>query len=107
MLKRICDICKTNKSNTRFKVKVKDTYCDGNYTTRWLNLDICSKCYNNLINLCKQSNNEICKYYVTYKSDDNKLLKSVCYGTKGAEECYCKGLTKYCTHYPEKRHISE
>lgn len=51
----------------------------------------------------KQSNNEICKYYITYKSDDNKLLKSVCYGTKDAEECYCKELTKYCTHYPERR----
>lgn len=103
MNKCICDICGVNEADNHFKVKQLDVIDLGEYSRRWIPIDICKECYTKLISEVKQQKQDDCEYYVELKYIDNSLPKGFCYGTKDAEECFCHGKVKYCTHYPEKR----
>lgn len=101
MFTYLCDICKDNQSTFNLKIKCKDNHL--NLSNDYLDIKLCDRCYKNLIGLIKKYNSEICKCYFVYQSTDNMSSKSVCYGTREAEECYCNGDIKCCTHYPERR----
>lgn len=99
MIKHICDICETNGASNRYKVK---SYIDD---CTWEEIDVCDRCMEQIINKSKSTKlkPKICPYYVENKYFNSNEIKSVCYGTKDAEECSCKGQVCNCTHFPEKK----
>lgn len=50
MKKCVCDMCKTNDANHRFKVKkLKSVVRSDLHVMRWVQIDICDCCYNKLL----------------------------------------------------------
>lgn len=104
MKRIVCDICKTRDANKNFKVKQnKEVRRGGFIVYDWVEIDICPVCYGKLLDSVRTDNKDtICEYFVSLKSS-NDTEKFVCYGTKNALECFCKGHLSRCTHFPEKR----
>lgn len=104
MKRIVCDICKERNADRNFKVKQnKEVRRGGFIVYDWVEIDICPVCYRKLLDSVRTDNKDtICEYFVSLKFSDG-TEKPVCYGTKDAEECFCKGQTCNCTHYPEKR----
>lgn len=65
MTKCVCDICKENEPNKKFKVKQnKHMWRNGYYWSGWGRIDICEDCYLKLISLTDNDFDNIVNKYI-------------------------------------------
>ncbi len=59
MIKEICDICHQNEPYHKYKVKkLKSVVRSDMHVLRWVRIDICDACYNRLVRMSREDNNQ-------------------------------------------------